>query len=137
MEQYDSVIDPRENVHCTVEKYGLVSQSGINIHPRELIQEEWALTTIYLNFGYQISKTLERVQYKVDSKIEKITSIKLAEICLTHAEKEQFHMKLKRVNFGNTAQNKGHLPQYRLRVKEIEVEAAFVHIHLEIQAWNN
>ena len=40
MEQYDSVIDPRENVHCTVEKNGLVSQSGINIHPRELIQED-------------------------------------------------------------------------------------------------
>ena len=72
-----------------------------------------------------------------ESKIEKITSIKVAEICLTHAQKEQFYRKLSHVNWVNHDQNDGHLPQYRMRVKDIEVEAAVVHIHLEIPAWNN
>ena len=72
-----------------------------------------------------------------EAKIEKITSIKVAEICLTHAQKEQFYRKLSHVNWVNHDQNDGHLPEYRMRVRDVEVEAAVVHVHLEIPAWNN
>ena len=44
--------------------------------------------------------------------------------------------KLRHVNFINNTSTHGHLPEFRVGVKDIEVEAAVVHINLEVPAWN-
>ena len=111
--------NPREKTNCTVKQYGSVSQTE---NPRELIlktvqsekEENLAITTLYLNLTHQISKTIERVQYTVDSKVEKITSVKIAEVCLTHAQKELFYIKLRQVNFINNTPTHSHLPEFRV-----------------------
>ena len=53
-----------------------------------------------------------------------------------HAQKAEFLVKLKQVNFAVTDQAESHLPQFRLRVDAIEVQTATVKVHLDIPAWD-
>jgi hypothetical protein len=67
-------IDAKEKTNCTAKQYGTVHKitnsrdSVQTIQPRN--EENLEITYIYLNFSHQISKTLERVQFTIDAKVE-------------------------------------------------------------------
>ena len=124
---------------CTKTQYG----TAILVpNPREMIsppvrsentEQDLLLTSLHLSLGHQTSKILDRIQYMLDSKVNKITSIKIA---LTPAQKQQFYTKLKDVNNTNNISKHSHLPEYRVRVKDVHMEAANMHINLEVPAWD-
>ena len=89
-----------------------------------------------MNFSHQISKTLERIQYILnENKIQKYTSVKIAEIFMTHEQKAELLVKLRQVNFAVLDQADTHLHQFRLRVEAIEVKSTELKVQLEIPAW--
>ena len=61
------------------------------------------------------------------------------EIWKNNKEKELFYTKLRHVNFTNNISTHSHLPEYRVRVKDVQVESAIVHINLEVpgEIWKN
>ena len=68
-------IDAKEKTDCTAKQYGTVPKIANSRDSVQTVQpkneENLEMTSLYLNFSHQISKTLERVQYIIDTIVEK------------------------------------------------------------------
>jgi hypothetical protein len=98
--------------------------------------EQYYAVDIYVNFSHQISRTLERIQFILnESKIQKCTSVKIAEILMTLEQKTNLLTSLRQVNFAMLDQAVSHLHQFRIRVEAIDVKSNELKVRLEIPAW--